>query len=311
MDDDIDYRYIDPKGNEEAGVGSGVSRDVYSSFWLEVADSYLIGEKERVPLVRHDLYKEEWSAIGKIIVKGYADTSYFPTVLSKGFLHYCLFNELNDELLLSSFKMYLADDDKNIVEKVLMPDAAASDFISDDLLDLLDTFKCRSAVSKNNIYNIILEIARQELIQKPHLMASCWKTSLEYLKTNYKFTDSTKLNEIYEELQPDRKKVISLFKPSKMNDSEKESFGYLKRYIKGLEVLHLKRLLKFLTGSDLIIVQYIDVTFTKDQSEFTRRPIAHTCGPLLELPATYNNFCELRQEFSNILNESSWEMNIV
>ena len=50
------------------------------------------------------------------------------------------------------------------------------------------------------------------------------------------------------------------------------------------------------------------MTFKKNKSKFTRRPIAHTCGPCLELPSTYSNFCELREEFSNILKKSTWEM---
>ena len=75
MDCDITYVFIDPRGIEEMGVGSGVSRDVYCTFWREVSDSYLIGEKERVPLVRHGLYKPDWQAIGKILVKGYIATT--------------------------------------------------------------------------------------------------------------------------------------------------------------------------------------------------------------------------------------------
>ena len=97
------------------------------------------------------------------------------------------------------------------------------------------------------------------------------------------------------------------------SEGEREALKYLKRYIKGLELCHLKKLLKFLTGSDLMIDSFteITVTFIKTHSEFTRRPIARTCGPTLELPSTYNNFCELRAEFSNILTESRWEMDIV
>ena len=54
-DSDITYIFIDPRGMEEKGRGTGVTRDVYSSFWFEVSDSCLIGEQERVPFVRHDL----------------------------------------------------------------------------------------------------------------------------------------------------------------------------------------------------------------------------------------------------------------
>ena len=64
-DSDIRFLIIDLQGNEEMGIENGVSRDVYTSFWKEVANSLLIGETERVPYVRHDLFKYEWEAIGK------------------------------------------------------------------------------------------------------------------------------------------------------------------------------------------------------------------------------------------------------
>ena len=38
------------------------------------------------------------------------------------------------------------------------------------------------------------------------------------------------------------------------------------------------------------------------------RPIRHTCGYTLELPSTYANFCELREEFSDILSADSFKL---
>ena len=42
--------------------------------------------RKKVPLVRHDLYKREWEAIGKILAKGFNDTGYLPTMISKSFV---------------------------------------------------------------------------------------------------------------------------------------------------------------------------------------------------------------------------------
>lgn len=36
-----------------------------------------------------------------------------------------------------------------------------------------------------------------------------------------------------------------------------------------------------------------------------RRPVAHTCGPVLELPWTYASYPELRAEFDSVLAEKS------
>ena len=87
--DNILYEVIDPCGQREEGIGVGVERDLYSSFWLEIADSLCVGATERVPFVRHDLYIEEWEAIGKILRRGYVDVKYFPIQLSQAFVIVC------------------------------------------------------------------------------------------------------------------------------------------------------------------------------------------------------------------------------
>ena len=121
ISDEIKYVIIDPRGEEEMGAGSGVTRDVYSAFWQEVSNSFLIGELERVPFVRHDMYKVEWSAIGMIIIKGYFDISYFPTVLSRCFINYCLFDSVTDEELIESFKNYVSADERVLISDILTP----------------------------------------------------------------------------------------------------------------------------------------------------------------------------------------------
>ena len=47
---------MDPRGIEEALAGSGVSSDIYASFWSEAANSLMIGECVRIPYVRHDIF---------------------------------------------------------------------------------------------------------------------------------------------------------------------------------------------------------------------------------------------------------------
>ena len=43
-------------------------------------------------------------------------------------------------------------------------------YTDDEFLDTLDRFDCRSRVHPINVYSVILEIAKQELIQKPYVM---------------------------------------------------------------------------------------------------------------------------------------------
>ena len=71
--------------------------------FLDWCFSLFIGEKERVPFVRHDLYKKKWEAIRKILAKAFNDTGYFPTMISKSFVQSCFYGDVSNTELLSSF----------------------------------------------------------------------------------------------------------------------------------------------------------------------------------------------------------------
>ena len=54
-----------------------------------------------------------------------------------------------------------------------------------NFLDFLNQLKCRTKVLKENVHEVIVEIARQEVIQKPHLMATCF-----FFLSGFSFTDT-------------------------------------------------------------------------------------------------------------------------
>ena len=41
---------------------------------------------------------------------------------------------------------------------------------ADEFNDFLERFQCRRVVNNENLSKVILEIAKQELVQKPHIM---------------------------------------------------------------------------------------------------------------------------------------------
>ena len=58
----------------------------------------------------------------------------------------------------------------------------------------------------------------------------------------------------------------------------------------------------------------IDIQFNQIDNECLRRPIAHTCGNMLELPYGengYDGYLMLREEFNNILESGYLEMDII
>jgi len=70
-------------------------------------------------------------------------------------------------------------------------------------------------------------------------------------------------------------------------------------------------LLQFITESDIKSCESIDVAFLTHEGA-SRRPVAHTCGPLLEIPSSYQSHNDLSEEFSELLQyKEAWHFNIV
>jgi len=119
------------------------------------------------------------------------------------------------------------------------------------------------------------------------------------------------IQQLYKDLKPTPKKVNGLLKfPPEMSENQTEVANHLKRYIREIDEDKLSRFLRFCTGSDLVVTEAIHVELTY-QTDFTRRPIGHTCGMVLELSDSYDNFPQFRAEFNCVLESNIWVMDIV
>lgn len=309
---DLTIVIIDSRGNEEKGAGVGVVRDALSLFWQEVYDSLFIGESERVPFIRHDYSRSEWEAIARVLVKGYLACQYLPVLMSKTFLSYVLFGEssITGPILIQSFMKYISADERRIVGQCL---SAELNFESEEeyneLLEILGNFDCRTRITEENAPTVIEEIAHKEIIQKTQYVTDSWKNILLVLRESFPTLES--LTERYEEVTPSVNKITSCIQSDPQSDAERECLKFLNRYIRGLDTPQkLSTFLRFISGSELMLFEGIQVTFI-ELSGFGRRPIARTCNALLELPSTYQSFPELREEFNHVLSSDNWEIDII
>lgn len=301
---------IDNRGQQEEGRGMGVLLDVLTEFWQDVFTSLTVGSGEKVPFIRHDLERPQWEAIARILVYGYKTVQYFPINLSQLFLASCLFGEesISPDFLLTSFREYIAAEDREVL------DACLSDaFDPDDkkTLDFLSKFKCCRTPSKYNIQKIIVELARQELIQKPQYVVNIWDPIVNTLRSHYYFQTLEGLKGLYDSKRQTAERLIKLFRAEPSNDAERQCLEHLKSFVKSLEGKALNKFLQFCTGSDVITTDCIEVSFSALDG-LQRRPVARTCVPLLELPTSYESYPALVEEFTNVLNEAqAWSFDIV
>ncbi|KAJ7386720.1 hypothetical protein OS493_006732 [Desmophyllum pertusum] len=279
------FTIINERGKQEAGVGVGVNREVFCLFWKEFANAMTIGERERVPFVRHDHFIKEWEAVGRILVKGFISVSYFPLFLSKAFMCYCLFDaEVPDSILLESFMKYLSPVEEELVKDYLVKDCFPEN----------ENDECKNSWKGS--------IAEQESVRRILVV--------ERLKQYPQFQSISSIQGLYDACKPTNKKVLETLEAHPNTEAERDALKFLQRYIRGLDNAKLIQFLRFTTASDALIANKIEIAFTRLEGAACR-PIAHTCGPLLELPCTYSNFVELREQFNNILDRNTWEMDIM
>ena len=263
-----------------------------------------------MPAIRHDYQRAEWQAIARILKYGYIKERYFPLPLSRAFVALCLFGEesITSDFLLSSFRLYISEDERETLEKCL---EESFDDDNDDVFDFLSNYKCYRTPTKENILQIVSELAHQEIIQKPRYVTNCWAPILKPLIAFPNFQSLVTLENLYDIKRPTAKKIVKLIKLEPVTDQVQQCLDHFKKYIRSLQGSSLSVFLQFITGSDIISCDSIEVTFSALDGT-SRRPVAHTCGPLLEIPSSYQSYNELSEEFSELLqNKEAWHFNIV
>ena len=122
------------------------------------------------------------------------------------------------------------------------------------------------------------------------------------MKAHSSFQDASNIFEFYEDKKPMPKKVIKMLDASPESDAQYVALEHLTRFVKSLGS-NVAAFIQFTTGASVILDgQKLKVSFTQSNG-FARRPIAHTCGPMLEVPSTYQCYNELCEEFSSILQD--------
>ncbi|KAL3885468.1 hypothetical protein ACJMK2_025524 [Sinanodonta woodiana] len=180
-------------------------------------------------------------------------------------------NYVTPQLLKDSFLLYISQSEKDVIEA------------------------CHKIPEQSEMVSIIVQIAHKVLIQESKYALDAISGVGEGV-WQIDFPDTESILTLYGRLDPAIPKVIELLCASPRTKENK---------------LQLRKLLRFLTGSDVICVDKIDIQFIVRHGK-GRLPSIHTCGPMLELPSTYANYPDFRSEWESMLDSKEcMEMNIV
>ena len=179
-------------------------------------------------------------------VVGYKLQGYFPVKLAQPFLEFALNGEegVTKEALVSVFLNFIPEVESSVLQKAL----DNFDEVETDggLGDTLESHNVRVQVTKENIRVVIEEVAHKELVQAPAYVAECWH---DILSNELKPLMKASFDEMRQQMEPTTANVLrAIIFPDEMNEAQKSTEKYMKRYIKSLGTEKLGRLLRFLTG---------------------------------------------------------------
>ena len=72
------------------------------------------------------------------------------------------------------------------------------------------------------------------------------------------------------------------------NPNQERVYAYLRQYIGGTDADELRRFLRFVTDSTVCMAVNITLEFNTNTGA-ARRPILHTCDPMLELSSCFDS----------------------
>lgn len=300
---EIKIQIIAPDGKLERGHDEGgVVRDCLSEFWNEFYEQCTMGSSFKVPFLRHDFGQMHWESVGRIIAFGWKKEKYLPVKIAPVILEQAAFGSAKSDVI-ENFLKFVPESEQAVFE------AWRSDFTTvdkEELLEVLDGHSCRKTPTENNAEEILQELAHKKLIQEPAFVIEQWANMLS---TAISHLDE--ISSVYENLQPTVRKVLrALSFPENMNTQQREIQRYLTAYLRESGTQGLSRFLRFCTGSDLFLGKTIVINFTQVQG-FQRRPVAHTCGCVLELSVFYDSYPDFRSEINKVLECNVWVMDFI
>ena len=166
------------------------------------------------------------------------------------------------------------------------------------LLSLLSHFNSRQIPTPKSIHQHVTNVATYEFLIKPAAALAVIHSGVpQQHRPFWNRMGIASLLSLYKAQSVCPAMVLRMIDDAEgQNATQERILGYLRQYIGNMGSDELRTFLRFTTGSSVCSALKIQVQFNM-LCGASRRPIAHTCTPSLELPATYSTYTEFVSEF--------------
>ena len=306
--------FIRFKGELGVDLG-GVTRDMFSAFFSVAYIKLFDGTSTLFPANHAEVDISKFYTLGTIISHAYLVGSVLPDRVAFPCLVAALLGpqvDIDPEILEEAFVSCLSTHEADILRAAIR--YKGKKFPDDMLSEILGSYGCRSSPNCQNIKVLMVQAAKYMFLVKPAAAINQLNMGVPDLHRSFWSTmEVGKLFKLYKCMSVSKAKVLSLLEESQMDTPSKEEvWVYLRRFIGNMTNDELRTFLRFVTGSFVVSVSSIAISFN-NLDGLARRPIAHTCTGTLELSTMYNTFLEFQSEFRTVLADPyfSWRMDAI
>ena len=220
--------------------------------------------------------------------------------------------EIPNDILVKSFAESLSCFEANIIKEALSSsNGEFSAKMKAKLMSVLSRYGCRACPTPQTLLSQLVNLAKLEFQAKP--MAAVCDISNGIPSNEKPFWHSYSVKEFYSlylSLDATPEKVLmNLEEPTLDNESQARVFTYLQQFIGNMKNDELRRFLRFVTGTSVLLSGGISVSFNGSSGY----PMGRTCSCLLELSSKYISYLDFEREMHAILSddEHNWQMNVI
>ena len=316
QDEVLDEYPLRIKFNGELGYDcGGVCRDMFSAYWDEAYQLFFDGSSLLVPALHLNVNMSALPCLGTVLSHGYILCGFLPTRIAFPVLASILLGstvEIPNDILVKSFAESLSCFEANIIKEALgSSNGEFSAKMKAKLISVLSRYGCRVCPTPQTLLSQLVNLAKLEFQAKP--MAAVCNISNGIPSNEKPFWHSYSVKEFYSlylSLDATPEKVLmNLEEPTLDNESQARVFTYLQQFIGNMKNDELRRFLRFVTGTSVLLSGGISVSFNGSSGY----PLGRTCSCLLELSSKYISYLDFEREMHAILSddEHNWQMNVI
>ena len=194
-----------------------------------------------------------------------------------------------------SFVVYICLHESSILRHALKQTSKELPLTSqmNQLVCVLSRFDCTVVPTTENLFKLIVDVSRHVFLGKPLGLLYAMSAGVPSFQQRFWSNSVEKLFQLYKALNATPAIVLSLLEePEFENEAESKVLYYCTSFIGNCKQEELRSLLRFITGSSVVIDQPIKVSFNTLDG-IGKHPISHSCECSIELPTTYETYMEL------------------